>query len=304
MAKFCDIPLEILLDIIEWSLESSGDRRHRFLQLNNLSLVCRYLHAATVPNIFRKYRLQLREERDVDCPGPGPTCFLTGTSLLKWNEDAFHTRLDHLREKATFVRELRIVDFGQPVGRSIFIEWVDPEEENGPAPFDSALVPVLLGTLDTLSGVVSVVFEGTEEYPPSTNFPLGLWQWLSRLRPEKLSFDGHFVFPGSLEPFPSVRSLSLLASAEANRVIEVGPKPSLHVRCEADPQYCCDRSCALRSSTSLLGLKLRRKFYRGPVSKIFLNCIPLWKCWSSGSSTRPGYLSSTSISRRIHKPGS
>ncbi|KAH9966998.1 hypothetical protein BJV74DRAFT_284444 [Russula compacta] len=166
MTKFCDLPLEIHLDIIDWSLEPPGHSRsrHRFLQLNSLSLVCKYLHRAVAPKIFQKYRLQLREA----CKDPGhdPRCFLTSTSLLTWNKDGFAARLAHLREKATFVRELRIVDHGQPVG-----SHTDVGGANKPTPFDSTLVPALLEVLNMLNGVVSVAFEGTKLFPASVHFP-------------------------------------------------------------------------------------------------------------------------------------
>lgn len=132
---------------------------------------------------------------------------------------------------ATFVRELRIVDHGQPVGSHIDVGGADE-----PAPFDSALVPPLLETLNMLDGVVSVVFEGTKLFPASVHFPGALWDWLSRLQPEKVSFDGDFVFPFSLESLPSVQSMSLLMGVEAAKVIEVGSRSLLFLGGEANPR--------------------------------------------------------------------
>ncbi|KAI9507062.1 hypothetical protein F5148DRAFT_1285672 [Russula earlei] len=228
MANFSDLPLEILLDIIDSSLEPDADRdhRHRFVQLSNLSLVCRFFHSITIPKIFSKYRLQLRElggGRDAGCSRS--QCFLTATSLLTWCERGFHARLDHLRKRAAFVRELRIVDlFGQPPGD-------DHRTRSGgePAPFDSAL---LLETLDTLNRVVSVTFEGTKQRRPPARFPAGLWQWLARLRPESVSFDACFAFPPLLEPLPSVRSMSLLMSREATGAIEAVRSANLDLTLE------------------------------------------------------------------------
>jgi hypothetical protein len=223
MAKFCDLPLEILLDIIERALDTSQTRHIRYCQMNNLSLVCKYLNAIMTPKIFRTYRLRLRErcEPKADAKTDRSRCFLTGTSLSTWNEAGFDARLEHLRQKANFVRELRMVDHGQPI--IIFELGGDgAEAQNCPAPFDSGLVPALLETLNTLSGVVSVAFEGTQTFFPTTHLPEELWHWLSRIKPEKVSFDGFFSFPRSLERLPSVRSLSLMMSKEASRVLEVG----------------------------------------------------------------------------------
>lgn len=230
MAKFCDLPLEILLDIIERALAAPQTRHSRFCQMNNLSLVCKYLNDIMAPNLFRTYRLQLRERSESRSRSKADRsrCFLTGTSLATWVKVGFDARLEHLRKKATFVRELRIVDHGEPV--TIFALGGDgPKTENGPAPFDPSLVPALLETLNTLDGVVSVALEGTETFFPTTHLPEELWHWLSRLKPEKVSFDGFFVFPRSLERLPSVRSMSLFMGDQASRVLEVRPWPLLFV---------------------------------------------------------------------------
>ncbi|KAH8991421.1 hypothetical protein EDB86DRAFT_3079838 [Lactarius hatsudake] len=162
MAKLLDLPLETLLDIIGWSLQSWGHPYDRFLQLNSLSLVYRYFHDITAPIIFRKYRLQLGEAPR-KLGAPDPICFLTGTSLLTWNQVGVRARLAHLRKNAVFVRELRIVDWGQSLGKVCL--GVEP----GPAPFDPAL---LLDTLDALSDVteVVVVFEATKQFYRRSHF--------------------------------------------------------------------------------------------------------------------------------------
>ncbi len=133
MAKLPDLPLETLLDIIDLSLHSWGYPYDRFLQLNNLLLASRYFHDVTAPVIFRNYRLQLREAPR-KLGAPDPTCFLTGTSLLTWNQVGVSARLAHLRKNAVFVRELRIVDWGQSLGKGCL------GAEPGPAPFDPTLL--------------------------------------------------------------------------------------------------------------------------------------------------------------------
>ena len=217
MAKLPDLPLETLLEIIECSLQSWGHPYDRFLQLNSLSLVCKYFHDITAPIIFRKYKLQLREAPR-DLGAPDPTCFLTDTSLLTWNEVGVRARLAHLRKNAVFVREIRLVDWGQSLGR------VCLGAEPGPEPFDPAIIPILLDTLDALTDVTSVVFEATKQFLRRTQFPVELWQWLSRVRPKNVSFDGSFAFPSAMEPLPPIRSMSIRASVEVARVVEV----SLH----------------------------------------------------------------------------
>jgi hypothetical protein len=226
MAKFRDLPLEIILDIIERALGTSKTRRVLFFHMSSFSLVCKDLNRIMAPKLFRTYKLQLRESHRTDIDR---RCFLTDASLLIWNKDAFDARLEHLRKKAALVRELRIVDHGQP--GTIFGKdsESDDDDEGGVenklelAPFDPTLVPVLLETLNTLDGLVSVVFEGTDTYLPATRLPEELWHWLARIKPEKVSFDGYFAFPPSLERLPSVRFMSFLMSDEASRVLEVGP---------------------------------------------------------------------------------
>jgi hypothetical protein len=217
MAKLPNLPLETLLEIIDWSLQSWGHPYDRFLQLNNLSLVSRYFHNVTAPIIFRNYRLQLREAPR-KLGAPDPTCFLTSTSLLTWNEVGIHARLAHLRKNAVFIRELRIIDWGQSLGK-VFLG-----AEPGPEPFfDPAFMPLLLDTLDALTDVTSFVFEATKQFHRVTHFPIELWHWLSRRvkNPTKVSFDGSFAFPSALVPLPSVRSMSLRASGEAARAAQV-----------------------------------------------------------------------------------
>lgn len=244
MAKLPNFPLETLLEIIEWSLQSWGHSYDRFLQLNNLSLVSRYFHNVTLPIIFRNYRLQLREApRTIG--GADPTCFLTNTSLLTWNEVGIHARLAHLRKNAVHIRELRIIDWGQSLGK-VFLG-----AEPGPEPFDDPeFMPLLLDTLDALTGVTSVVFEATKQFHRVTPFPIELWHWLSRrVYPMNVSFDGLFAFPSRLVPLPSVRSMSLRASGEAARAVQVRLH-ALEVRRTLFDTVI--RPCVLRTSTSLL----------------------------------------------------
>ncbi|KAI0300006.1 hypothetical protein B0F90DRAFT_569163 [Multifurca ochricompacta] len=240
MAKFSDLPLETLLDIIEWSLQSCGHPYDHFLQLNNLSLVCKYFHDITAPKIFRRYRLQLREASQ-KLGAPDPTCFLTLSPLLTWNQVGVDARLAHLRKNAAFVRDLRIIDWGQSFGRVYF------GFEPGPAPFDPTLMPVLLDTLFTLTGVVSVTFEATKQDHRCTQFPVELWHWLSQIKPAKLSFDGWFSFPPSLEPLHSVQSMSLWIDFEAARVIDV----SLCVSLKGGLSNNIARLCALSTLNSV-----------------------------------------------------
>jgi hypothetical protein len=256
MAKFSDLSPEILHEIIECSLlESCGHRTPRFSHLNNLSLVCKFLHDLTAPRIFRKYRLQVREARGEH--RPDPTCFVTGASLLTWNGRAFCERLAHLREKAALVRELVLVDYGQPQpleALSAPPSGLEPESGR-PAPFDFSLVlPVFIGTLDMLSGVVSVAFEGPKLPLPPSHFSEEMWGWLSRLEPERSSFDGNFAFPSSLAPLPSVRFMSLPWSVETAKVIQVGFRTFLD---SWGTSLIHSRSCALHTSTS--GLRYRNK---------------------------------------------
>jgi hypothetical protein len=253
MVQFCDLPLEILLDITERATEpapttpttkdshqtGAAQRNRTICPVRSLALVCRYLNGVAARKLFRTYRLQLREKREKESeagrpPSPHhPTCFLTGRSLLELRSDGtdVEARLAHLRTKAAFVREIRIVDYGQSQS-----EWAvhppssnaggaHPKEEDGEdgAPFDLrvALVSALVNTLDALDGVTSVVFESTDVFRPAVRLPDGFWQWLARRRPGKVSFDGYFAFPDSLGWLPPVGSMSLVMNEEASRILEV-----------------------------------------------------------------------------------
>lgn len=235
MVKLCDLPLEILLEITERATEPTKDSdSRRRSTIGNLSLVCRYLNGVAARKLFRTYRLQLREKDDSELSGArtaaGPTCFLTGLSLLELHPDGvdLRARLAHLRKKAAFVREIRIVDYGQPpaVYRAGCAHLKEgdrpPPPPAGGAPFDLALMmPTLIEALDTLDGVTSVVFESTDVFRPSVRLPDELWRWLSRRKPGKVSFDGYFAFPDSLGWLPPVGSMSLVMNEEASRVLEV-----------------------------------------------------------------------------------
>ncbi|KAF8264540.1 hypothetical protein EI94DRAFT_1805702 [Lactarius quietus] len=254
MAKLPDLPLETLLEIIEWSLQSWGHPYDRFLQLNNLSLVCRHFHDVTAPIIFRKYKLQLREAPR-KLGGPDPTCFLTGTSLLTWNEVGVRARLAHLRKNSVFVRELRLVDWGQSLGR------VCLGAEPGPAPFDPAFMPLLFETLDALTDVTSVVFEATKQFHRCTYFPIELWHWLSRVNPAHVSFDGVFAFPSVLEPSHFVRSMSIRASVETARVVEAVRPALLDITIQATDQKDHCFKDFFQPYPSLKQLDIRLKYY-------------------------------------------
>ena len=233
MIKFCDLPLEILLDIVDRAAESTTtkdppSRAHDSIRC--LSLVCRYLNGVTARKLFRTYRLQLREKEDLDSDSGArvPTCFLTGRSLLEWHRDGVEARLGHLRTKAAFVRELRIVDYGRPAGSAVYYRTGSAAYlKEGDRPFDLSsplvvVLPALVETLDTLDRVTSVVFETTDVSRPPARLPDELWRWLSRCRPGKVSFDGYFAFPDPLGWLPPVvGSMSLVMNEEASRVLQV-----------------------------------------------------------------------------------
>jgi len=232
MIKFCDLPLEILLDIVDRAAESTSTtkdpRAHDSIRC--LSLVCRYLNGVTARKLFRTYRLQLREKEDLDSDSGArvPTCFLTGRSLLELHRDGVEARLGHLRTKAAFVRELRIVDYGRPAGSAVYYRTGSAAYlKEGDRPFDLSsplvvVLPALVETLDTLDRVTSVVFETTDVSRPPARLPDELWRWLSRCRPGKVSFDGYFAFPDPLGWLPPVvGSMSLVMNEEASRVLQV-----------------------------------------------------------------------------------
>ena len=77
-----------------------------------------------------------------------------------------------------------------------------------------------LDTLDVLTDVTSVVFEATKQLTGALIFPLscGIGRRGSILR---VYFNGSFAIPFAIDPLPPVRSMSLRASGEAARVIEV-----------------------------------------------------------------------------------
>ena len=234
MVKFCDLPLEILLDIVERVPGS----------ISPLSLTCRYLNRVTARRLFQTYRLQLRERRrdDSESARAGPRCFLTGASLLALHPDGVDARLrlEHLRTKAAIVRELRIVDYGQPPHEPVHpgchrgsvayrkaVSW----SRGAAAPFDlAALLPALVETLDALDRITSVVFETSDRSRPPVRLPDELWQWLSRCKPGKVSFEGYFAFPDPLEWLPPVvKSMSLVMNEEASRVLKVSHCSALSV---------------------------------------------------------------------------
>lgn len=251
MVKFCDLPPEILLDIVERVPGS----------ISSLSLACRYLNGVTARRLFQTYRLQLRERRKDDSAegavrvragvGVGvPRCFLTGRSLLALHRDGVDARLrlEHLCKKAAIVRELRIVDYGQPshepdvhsgchraassaAYRNAVFGRSRGAAAAAAAPFDiTALLPALVETLDALERITSVVFETTDRTRPPARLPDELWQWLSRCKPGKVSFEGYFAFP---DPFgwlpPVVGSMSLVMNEEASRVLKVSHCGALSV---------------------------------------------------------------------------
>ncbi|KAI9449271.1 hypothetical protein BJY52DRAFT_1227856 [Lactarius psammicola] len=138
---------------------------------------------------------------------PDPTCFLTGTSLLTWNQVGVHARLAHLRNNAGFVRELRIVDWGQSLGKVCL--GVEP----GPAPFDP-------------TSPANVSFDGSFTFPSALE-PLPSVRSLSlrasdeavrvveAVRPELLDISLEatdqkgYCFKDVFRPYPSLKQLDI-----------------------------------------------------------------------------------------------
>ncbi|KAI0263596.1 hypothetical protein BC834DRAFT_303868 [Gloeopeniophorella convolvens] len=217
MAKFSDLPVETIREIITWSLELWRHPYDRRSQLKVLMLVCRHLGNITRPIAFRKYTLRLRDApRGLVDHDVLRVFTMSLLDLDIWDSRLIHARLAHLRECSSYVRELRIIDWGKPVG----------EDDFGPDSFDSSIMPMLLGTLNYLSGITRVSFETARG--PSFNctpFPIELWHWLSHIKPKEVIFNGHFSFPKDIGPLPSVKSLTVRLHTDSRGVVNVSFMP-------------------------------------------------------------------------------
>ena len=144
---------------------------------------------------------------------------------MEWHQDGIADRLEHIRKNAAVVRELRIVDYGQPMYCSAYLK----EGDRPPDPFDLTPALALIEALDIFDRVISVVFEPTNMFHLLARLPDELWMWLSRCKPGKVSFDAYFAFPDSLEwsPQAPVGSMYLVMNEEASRVLEVSRDSAL-----------------------------------------------------------------------------
>ncbi|KAI0263598.1 hypothetical protein BC834DRAFT_971281 [Gloeopeniophorella convolvens] len=199
--SLCGLPVEIILHVL--SLLPDDNEIERRGALNNFSLASRHLYLIATREVFRKYTLVLRRSELVR---KRPCCPLTGAFLDVWDDHGVRARLGHLRSKARYVRDLRIVDVGQ--SRVAKYRRSSP----GPAAFAPEFLPLLMSTLRSLKGVAAVSFE-TERYDASlvpVVFPVPLWIWLIDARLRTVSFLGDFEFPDDLQPPWSIRDLTVI----------------------------------------------------------------------------------------------
>ncbi|KAH9051126.1 hypothetical protein EDB83DRAFT_2522211 [Lactarius deliciosus] len=182
MVKLPDLPLDTLLDIIDLSLQSWGRPYDRFLQFNSLSP----LPSTTSPLPSSSVAIGFNPVKPHASSAPRPYLF----SHQHTPADVEGNR--HSRPSGVPLEGRRIrsrASNSQQLGPVAMPLGVKP----GPAPLNPVFMPVLVDSLDALANVI--IFEAAKQFQRRTRYPVG-------------------------QALALRRSMSLLASGEATRIVE------------------------------------------------------------------------------------
>ncbi|KAG5635177.1 hypothetical protein H0H81_012139, partial [Sphagnurus paluster] len=213
MANLDDLPAEIRTTIVGLAMKTyvtDGEyatERQKFRFACNLSLVSRAMNETAGPFIFRKYRLDIRQN-EYDWR---KTIYPPRSERMRWDEDLIAQRLAHLRSKAEHVRVIVLKDYGP--------ERDKKEAENDPPPFPPQLMPSLMAALHTLRYVTGVsLITGSFDSGQAVFLPHELWHWIHTVHPVEFAIQGDFkITPEILTP--TLESVTALKAAQnATRV--------------------------------------------------------------------------------------
>jgi hypothetical protein len=217
MAMLLDLSAELLLKIIAYLFTTSTStsvlpRR----PLWPLSFSCKRLNACCSRWIFKKYHLCIRTSNSSRTYNKHLTPLDNSKTLEFWDLSAVTARLHHLREKASYVKELIVEDW--KVGH-----------DDDPGVFPECIMPDLMDTLKGLSRVTSI----TIDCGYGGTIPLPLWEWITTKNLTKLSIGTLLAPPPNAMAHPSVHEFEGGLYEESMAFLEV--KPAISVM----KYFCC-----------------------------------------------------------------
>lgn len=202
MAILLDLSTELLLEIIAYLSTTSTS----ISTLWPLSSSCKRLNTCCSRWIFKKYYLCIRASSF-----SRRLKYLTPLDNLKtldsWDLSAVTARLHHLREKASYVKELIIED--RKVGH-----------DDDPDVLPECILPDLLDALQGLNQVTSI----TIDCGYGGTLPLPLWEWITTKDLTKFSIGTLLAPPPNAMIHPSVRKFIGGLYKESMAFLEVKPR--------------------------------------------------------------------------------
>ncbi|KAH7904719.1 hypothetical protein BJ138DRAFT_1166075 [Hygrophoropsis aurantiaca] len=187
-----DLPDETLLDIIDYQRDKKP-----------VALACKRLNSICSHWFFRTYHLRLRVNSWDYSKYAKPVLALdTNETLQKWDNDAVHARLAHLREKAPHVRELVVYNAA----------------EKGVDLFPEDIVPELMRMLEACTRITAVRFN----VDVLDRLPVCFWNWFATIGVLKVDL-GRLAAPqpsGQLKRLDSITSYEGCLYDEARPFLE------------------------------------------------------------------------------------
>jgi hypothetical protein len=107
-------------------------------------------------------------------------------TFTSWDFDAVTARLQHFREKASFVQELVLEDAGK--------------DEDGCPPFPDCIVPDLVDALRCTTDLLSFEVECGEK----GTLPLSVWEWVTTKNLIKFGVGAQLAAPAGAQRHPTV----------------------------------------------------------------------------------------------------
>jgi len=179
MALLLDFSAELLLEIIACLYAQEHYTSDQRLLLWPLSRTCRRLNTCCGHWIFATYHLCLLADAPMFRKPLTPLD--TAETLRSWNFDAITARLQHFCNKASYVQNLILEDFGKSGGQN----------EDEPELFPVCILPDLVDALKCANKLASIKIVCAS----GGKLPLPLWDWITTKNLTQFSVGHRLALP-------------------------------------------------------------------------------------------------------------
>lgn len=163
MAVLLDLSNELLLEIVSQFQAQLTTKR---TGISDISTTCKRLNACCDRWIFKKYKLSFRD-KNLRFYSSTLTALKNPDTFWSWNLDAVKARLNHLRDKAPFIKKLTI-------------QLEDQKGRVGADTGSDQLVFTISNVLQALKGanqIKSITISSDDD--DDGVLPLPLWEWIT-----------------------------------------------------------------------------------------------------------------------------